>query len=112
EGPRPVATSVAVFRVRRARETQHSPNAYVRCIFGSPAPRLVLRPDTSRCDSEDRENAALSRERATGVEPATSSLGSFRRHVESRLGRVSRRRAHPVPARTLAPGFDVLDTGE
>ena len=39
--------------------------------------RLVLRPDASRCDSEGCENADLFRERATGVEPATSSLGSF-----------------------------------
>ena len=51
---------------------------YERCTFGSPAPRLALRPDASGSDSEDRENAALSRERATGVEPATLCLASIR----------------------------------
>ena len=70
-----VATSVAVFRVRRARETQHSPNATCAVSSDHQRLRLAFRPDALRSDSEDRENAALSGERATGVEPATSSLG-------------------------------------
>src|SRR5438128_4846229 len=74
--PRAVAISVAVFRGRRPREPQHIPRA-TRSTTGLPAPRLAFRWGSFRCASEGREKSALSRERATGVEPATSSWEAF-----------------------------------
>src|SRR5947208_4938353 len=44
---------------------------WIASLEAGCARRLLARPP------ERRENSAFSRERATGVEPATSSLGSF-----------------------------------
>src|SRR5207253_8358611 len=102
--PRAVAISVAVSRGRRAPEIQHFPSAACARPVDHQPRGWLSDPNSSRCASESREKSALSRERATGVEPATSSLGSWHSTTELRPHRVETLAEPVAPRNPGAPG--------
>ena len=62
--------------------TQNTIDAFVRCLFGNGFSANEILARLSKCDGAGVQRSLIRLERETGVEPATSSLGSWHSTTE------------------------------